>query len=1078
MTIKKSHLKKLIIAASLGIALWGVVAWLFVTVPLLVVNALPSLLPLAVFAFLLFLAGLLLLASVASSIVRIIAPRYTWLVILMASILIVLYNLSPLAPAWKCFGKRLYAATANAAGQNCTTVCTNNKKKPCGGWSSCWDKDISCSASGIDQDGRPCQGCCFSCDVVCDPEPDPDQPPTITGSVSCSQNGNNGWCVGTSTLNLTASDPQGNTLTISGSIGGSPFTCPQGNTCSRTLPNGNGAINYTVTASQSGMSDNGSTTWKRDTTSPTVTPNVPSVTGSNGWFNTIPVAISVTGSDALSGLSSAQVSINGGTWQSNASLSSDGAYTVAFRAVDNAGNIATTTKPINIDKTSPTIVAWAYSGQVGANGWYISEADVTADAVDATSGIDTLLLSDNGGVGQVLPVMLGDGVHNLIITATDKAGNSKSVSVTLNIDSKGPTISPTVSAIGGTNGWYVSEADVNATASDNVSGMQGTVEISQDNGSSWSALPVHLTEGMHAVKFRASDNAGNLSTSSLNVNVDTTPPTFTASTIGAKGNAGWYVSNTTTTVSPDDALSGVDHVEYDQNSAGWQTGTSIDSADGQNKISLHVYDAAGNQAVGSVSINVDIVPPELTPSISGTVGKNGWLVSNSSASAKVSDATSGTNGAAEISLDGGTTWQNAPVALSDGVYSMIVRAFDMAGNKETASLNASIDTAKPGLSFVYNGTLGSNGWYVSKVEVSPKAYDALSGLDTSAVRAEGGAWSPVMTLSDGKYTIDAQADDLAGNTNFITDTLRIDTEVPISVFDNTHKANEVISAVVSLGGESSDEGSGVQTTEVSTDGGVTWHATALSGDTWSYAWNTTMIPNGIYTVLVRSMDSAGNLEKPTSSLTLIVDNIPPSVKITDWWWIWQSGEYKVSENSFAISEIKVTISDPENRWSPRVITYKPSEMFAAVTWDRRFPEGIVAPWGNYNATVLACDIYGNCASDKGQIKIPILASVPVSATPSPTAMPTITPTITASPIPATPMPTQTQVQIISTVEVKRPQPNKYGIAHKSMWVIIVLSLLVLLFGTEALFDPRPKALRSLAKTISTLTSVFDQFMKE
>ena len=36
-------------------------------------------------------------------------------------------------------------------------------------------------------------------------------------------------------------------------------------------------------------------------------------------------------------------------------------------------------------------------------------------------------------------------------------------------------------------------------------------------------------------------------------------------TIGAKGNAGWYVSNTTTTVSPDDALSGVDHVEYDQN---------------------------------------------------------------------------------------------------------------------------------------------------------------------------------------------------------------------------------------------------------------------------------------------------------------------------------------------------------------------------------------------------------------------------------------------------------------------------------------------------------------------------------
>jgi hypothetical protein len=85
------------------------------------------------------------------------------------------YQFSGLAPNWSCFGKQIYVSTANAAGKNCTTTCTNNKKKPCSGWSTCWDKFVSCDASGKDQDGRNCGGCCFSCEVVC--ELDPDSPP-------------------------------------------------------------------------------------------------------------------------------------------------------------------------------------------------------------------------------------------------------------------------------------------------------------------------------------------------------------------------------------------------------------------------------------------------------------------------------------------------------------------------------------------------------------------------------------------------------------------------------------------------------------------------------------------------------------------------------------------------------------------------------------------------------------------------------------------------------------------------------------------------------------------------------------
>lgn len=901
MKKEKSELMKPIIFTALGVILWGIVAWLFIAVPLFVVNALPDRLPLSIFAFLLFLMGLLFLTLSTLLVVRTNAPRLTWTVILAASSMIVLYSLSPLAPAWKCFGKQLYAATANAAGKNCTTVCTNNKKKPCGGWSSCWNKDISCSAAGVDQDGRRCQGCCFSCDVVCeddDPPPPSYQPPTVSGSVACSQAGDNGWCIGDSTLNLAASDPQGFSVTISGTIGGSAFTCPAGNSCSVALAEGNGSITYKATAATSGLSSStGSTTWKRDVTAPVVNAVYPSANGSNGWHITSPVAVSAGGSDAMSGLASAQIAVNGGAWQSSASLTVDGVYTINFRAIDNAGNITTSTRTISIDTASPA---------------------------------------------------------------------------------------------------------------------------------------------------------------------------FTTATSGATGNAPWYVSSATTTISPSDALSGVDRVEYNQNSAGWQNGSSIVSNDGINTISFRVYDVAGNVASGSTSVSVDSVPPVITPSLSGTTGSNGWVVSTGTVSAGVSDVTSGVSGGVDVSFDGGSSWQSAPISLDDGIYSMTFRAFDVAGNERSASLAASIDATDPDLSFVFNGTPGMNNWYVSDVAVSASASDALSGVDYSEVRANGGAWLLQQTLSNGVHDLEAKAGDLAGNTKSISGTLRVDTNPPIALF-TSHTSNEVVASAVKLRGQSSDAISGLLSAEVSTDGGATWNAATLSGGTWSYDWNTTVLQNGMYTVQMRAMDMAGNRENPIL-LTLIVDNFPPYVKITDSWWIWESGRIKVSENGFSISEIKVTISDPEGRWPSVVLRYNPSTTSSDVTWDRRFSDGTIAPSGNYRVGVVACDIYGNCASDRGVIKIPFIAPIPPTATPSPVPSPKPISTMTAMPHVQTVVP---QTSVVETIETVREQPNVEGHKAPVLPILAVVSLIALMWALSAaaLADPRPRAILAIAKTISQKTEI-------
>lgn len=820
------------------------------------------------------------------------------------------YQYSGLAPSLNCLGKKAYVTVANAAGQSCTTTCTDNDVKPCSGWSSCWDKFVSCNAAGKDQDGRNCQGCCFSCKVVCeDPDPPPAQPPTITATKTCSQAGANGWCTGTQTLNLTASDPQGYSLTISGTIGGTPFTCATGKTCSKALPDGNGTITYSVVASQSGKTASGSTTWKRDATFPTATIIVPTSTGSNGWFRTAPVSVSVTGSDNLSGLAIARLSLDGGaSWQANSvSLSADGNYVVYYGADDLAGNkYDYSGVNVHIDTTPPT-VSYSVSGTLGSNNWYVSQATLTANATDATSGIDSILISDNGGAGQASPVPLNGGVHDLTITATDVAGNNKSVSQTVYVDLAGPSITPSLNGTSGLNGWYISGVDVSASASDSLSGVHGSVEVSQDNGITWSSLPITLTDGVHPLVFRSYDKAGNVSTVNQTVKVDTVAPTYTTSTAGTVGNAGWYLSPTNTTISPEDVTSGVDHVEYDQNDAGWETGTSFASNDGVNTVDVKIYDVAGNV-------------------------KNDF--------------------------------------------------FDV----------------------------------------------------------------------------------------------RVDTANPFSKFllpDNA-SSDTVVTGLFSLSGLSSDAVSGIGVADISLDDGATWLPLSVSSDgSWRYDWNTQGLPNGPYTIWVRATDIAGNQESVSlgsggsdneANVTLLLNNAPPVIRLTPEWFIWESGSLVIKSDYFPVKSGRIVISDPQNRW-PKVVINFDETYPGVIQWDRRFADGILAPSGNYQVKVSACNTYDLCAEKKATIKIPFIAVL------VPTTVPEVTPVATVEVITNVVPTAQPQEEVVPTIEVPvvvetQPQPEPRVIHIRSILFFVTLIALMWALSSSALSDRRPEAILAIAKTIS------------
>jgi hypothetical protein len=293
----------------------------------------------------------------------------------------------------------------------------------------------------------PGGGCCTDyeteCDPGCEPPPPPILPPSISANLNCSSWGDNGWCAGSLSIDLSASDPQGEAVIISGSLSGNAFACPAGDTaCSIALNNeGTGTVSYVVN-SATGLSSNGSTSYKRDVTTPQIDGSFSGVAGSNGWYVS-DVDLNASASDLTSGLASFDITLDGGSSTTYADITlSDGIHTVLLSATDNAGNTTEIVQAFNIDTITPNLNL-AISGTTGAHGWYRSSVHVTASASDAGSGVAQVEASKNGGAWFVVggPVSFTNGHHTYQFRTTDNAGNLTETPVQeIYVDGTGPDI--------------------------------------------------------------------------------------------------------------------------------------------------------------------------------------------------------------------------------------------------------------------------------------------------------------------------------------------------------------------------------------------------------------------------------------------------------------------------------------------------------------------------------------------------------------------------------------------------------------------------------------------------------------
>ena len=255
---------------------------------------------------------------------------------------------------------------------------------------------------------------------------------TVSGTA-----GNAGWYVSPVTVDVSAADnPGGSGVDFTtATLDGSAFAAP-------ALLAVDGV--YTAEAHSTDRAGNveappATLTVSVDQTAPTTAASLDpaAASGSNGWYNG-PVSLTLTASDAKSGVAGTEYQVNGGAWEAYTgavAFAADGVYTVAFRSHDVAGNQeADQSVTFQVDATAPTVTVAAPAG-----GTY-SIADVLTvgyTAADAMSGVDTVVADLDGAAvtdGQAVQLWtLAPGAHTFTVTATDRAGNSQTRTVTFTV---------------------------------------------------------------------------------------------------------------------------------------------------------------------------------------------------------------------------------------------------------------------------------------------------------------------------------------------------------------------------------------------------------------------------------------------------------------------------------------------------------------------------------------------------------------------------------------------------------------------------------------------------------------------
>ncbi len=229
---------------------------------------------------------------------------------------------------------------------------------------------------------------------------------------------------------------------------------------------------------------------------------------------------------------------------------------------------------------------------------------------------------------------------------------------------------------------------------------------------------------------------------------DSTPPMILPGTSGTPGTNGWWRGPSKVTVQ----LSAIDNESFITSHSG--CGTHEVTSDTPGTTFTCTATSAGGTSTLSVTVRRDSVAPTLTfGSASPAADSSGWNSTDVSVPFVAVDALSGVF----------TTSSGSPVIVNGEGAGLTrqVTVTDTAGNSATFTTPAfNIDRTAPTVSPNVSGTLGTNGWYKSDVQISWSVTDASSavgattGCDASAVTTDtdGNTFTCTATSAGGTTT--------------------------------------------------------------------------------------------------------------------------------------------------------------------------------------------------------------------------------------------------------------------------------------------------------------------------------------
>lgn len=307
------------------------------------------------------------------------------------------------------------------------------------------------------------------------------------------------------------------------------------------------------------------------------------------------------------------------------------------------------------------------------------------------------------------------------------------------------------------------------------------------------ASPDHISglavpaEGAHTLFLWLVDAAGNVDHRTRNVHLsafryDATPPTVNVALAGPLGSNGWYTGTVNAAFTPSDGLSGVQAWgwELDGSQRG-NTSPLVISGDLVHTLVVTATDVAGNSAVPqTIAVPLDATSPTLSYAVDGQRATSGWYIAPLTVTFSLADTLSGPDRVLWRLNDQSWTAGSQAVVATDGNHTLKAYGLDRAGNRSaTVNLALPVDQTPPTTDASVTPSAAPSGYYLQPVTVQLTPRDLTSGVGTTWLRVNRGAWlaRTRTTLSqDGRYQVEYYSVDVAGNRE-ITRTLVLTLDV-------------------------------------------------------------------------------------------------------------------------------------------------------------------------------------------------------------------------------------------------------------------------------------------------------------